>query len=103
MSFGLEVYDQSGNVQFDLGKRYFGSTGEIVLPATSSRYQGAIATTLSIPAYTGFKLWAMNSPASTCYVEYASETSVIVYSYLFYAGVNNYRTNPVTIYYGVFI
>lgn len=103
MSFGLEVYDQAGNVQFELGKRYFGSTGEITLPATTSQYGGTTATTLSIPAYTGFKLWAMNSPASTCYVEYASETTVVVYSYRYYVSRNNYRTNPVTIYYGIFI
>lgn len=103
MSFGLEVYDQSGNVQFDLGKRYFGSTGEIVLPSTSIQYEGSVATTLSIPAQTGFKLWAMNSPASTCHVEYTSETTVVVYSYSYYVSSRNYRTNPVTIYFGIFI
>lgn len=104
MSFGLEVYDQNGNVQFELGKTYFGSTGQIVIPSTSSRWDiGAIKTTLSIPAQTGFKLWAMNSPASTCHVEYISENAVDVYSYLFWVSNNNYRTRPVTIYYGIFI
>lgn len=103
MSFGIEVYDQNGNVQFELGKKYFGSTGEIVIPITTTRYQGSVSTTLTIPAHTGFKLWAMNSPASACHVEYISETSVMVHRYLFSAGSGNYRTRPVTIYFGIFI
>ncbi len=103
MSFGIEVYDQSGNVQFELGKKYFGSTGEIILPSTTTRRAGSVSTTLTIPAQTGFKLWAMNSPASTCHVDYTSETTVVVYSYAYYVGGGNYSTNPVTIYFGIFI
>lgn len=102
-NFGLEVYTENGELQFELGKWCFGLTEEITFPIRYSSTGNTDIIPITIPAVSGYKLWAMVNPADNAYIEYVSENQVNLFIEYLYYGISDYRSRPVTVLCGVFV
>lgn len=80
MSFGLEVYDENGNLTFDIGKKYSIIVGSTSVPAQDNVTEAGLEYSFTLPETVPYneELFAMGSVLNSPGVVYVSGRVVIV-------------------------